>query len=160
MKSYDRLLKHLYNLLLLICSVLFVIMGVSVFTNVVLRFVFSKSIAGLEELARYLLIYITFLGAALVLYDDEHLDLDIITSLLKGKLKFINRFLILFVLLVLQVLISFYGIKYAMIVIAQPTPALKIPLGTVYMILPVSTIIMSLMLISKLVHVVRLKEVS
>jgi TRAP-type C4-dicarboxylate transport system permease small subunit len=63
-------------------------MVVLVFTNVVLRYVFNSGIATSEELSRWLLVWLTFLGAIVALRQHAHLGVDTLVKALppRGKL--------------------------------------------------------------------------
>ena len=52
------------------------VMVVLVFGNVVLRYVFNSGIATSEELSRWLLVWLTFLGAIVALRQHAHLGVD------------------------------------------------------------------------------------
>ncbi|PLS17707.1 TRAP transporter small permease [Bacillus sp. M6-12] len=51
-----------------------------VFLNVVLRYFFNSGITWSEELARYMFVWIIFLGAIVAAKDKAHLGVDILTS--------------------------------------------------------------------------------
>src|SRR5205085_8454492 len=51
-------------------------MVVLVFTNVVLRYAFNSGIATSEELSRWLLVWLTFLGAIVAVREHSHLGVD------------------------------------------------------------------------------------
>ena len=51
-------------------------MVVLVFTNVVLRYLFNSGIATSEELSRWLLVWLTFLGAIVAMREHAHLGVD------------------------------------------------------------------------------------
>lgn len=55
---------------------LMAIMVTLVFVNVVLRFAFSTGIAQTEELSRYAFVWLTFLGAVVLLREGGHLGTD------------------------------------------------------------------------------------
>ena len=52
------------------------VMVVLVFGNVVLRYIFNSGIAMSEELSRWLLVWLTFLGAIVALRQHAHLGVD------------------------------------------------------------------------------------
>ena len=52
------------------------IMVVLVFGNVVLRYVFNSGIAVSEEISRWLMVWLTFLGAVVALREHAHLGID------------------------------------------------------------------------------------
>lgn len=77
---YCKLLDYLMALFL-------ALMVVMVFGNVVLRYGFNSGIAISEELARWLFVWMTFMGAVVALRERGHLGTDMLISRLgvKGK---------------------------------------------------------------------------
>ena len=53
-------------------------MAVLVFANVVSRYVFNYSFIWVEELSRYMMIWVGFLGAGLVLRVGAHIAVDVL----------------------------------------------------------------------------------
>jgi TRAP-type C4-dicarboxylate transport system permease small subunit len=51
------------------------------FVQVLLRYVFSNPVAWIEEMSRYLFVWIVFLGAALAFRRGEHIQVDILKNL-------------------------------------------------------------------------------
>ena len=70
---YCRALEWLVALMLLLMVLL-------VFGNVVLRYVANSGITVSEELSRWLFVWMTFLGAVVVLKDHGHLGTDLLVS--------------------------------------------------------------------------------
>src|SRR2546427_12989402 len=66
---YCRLLK----VAIAICLAAMVVLG---FTNVVLRYLFNSGIATSEALSRWLLVWLTFLGAIVAMREHAHLGVD------------------------------------------------------------------------------------
>jgi len=52
------------------------VMGLMVFTNVVLRYVFDSGIAVTEELCRFIFVWLTFVGAVVAMFEGLHLGVD------------------------------------------------------------------------------------
>ncbi|MGY3426069.1 TRAP-type C4-dicarboxylate transport system permease small subunit [Bradyrhizobium sp. F1.13.4] len=76
------------------------VMVVLVFGNVVLRYGFNSGIAISEELSRWLLVWLTFLGAVVAMREHAHLGVDAIVRMLPAVGKrfcfIINYCLMLF----------------------------------------------------------------
>jgi TRAP-type transport system small permease protein len=77
---YCKLLDYLMALFL-------ALMVVMVFGNVVLRYGFNSGIAISEELARWLFVWMTFMGAVVALRERGHLGTDMLISRLRVKGK-------------------------------------------------------------------------
>lgn len=60
------------------------VMSIIVFTNVVLRYAFNSGITGVDEISRYLYIWLVFLGAVTALKNHQHINVDLLTGKLTG----------------------------------------------------------------------------
>jgi len=111
-------------------TALLVIMTVAAFVQVIFRYVLEMSIMGTEELARYCMIYLVFLGAALAVYRKSHITLDAITTIIKNKsaLKALLYFLdvVAFFVMVVFAIWSWEYLVYA-IGSGQKTVDLEMP---------------------------------
>lgn len=63
------------------------VMTAVVLLQVVMRYVFNTPLTWTEEFARYIFVYITFLGAGLLVYERGHLFVEVIFSHLPEKVK-------------------------------------------------------------------------
>ncbi len=54
------------------------LMAILVFGNVVLRYLFNTGITWSEEAARFLFVWLTFLGAVGALNENQHLGVDLV----------------------------------------------------------------------------------
>ena len=82
MKSIVELYFRLLKVLIVVCLGLMVIL---VFGNVVLRYGFNTGITISEELSRWLFVYMTFLGAIVMMREHGHLGVDTVVSRLPPK---------------------------------------------------------------------------
>lgn len=62
-------------------------MVVLVFGNVVLRYAFNSGLTMSEEFSRWLFVWMTFVGAIVVLHENGHLGLDFIVNTLPRPLR-------------------------------------------------------------------------
>ncbi|MBA4493063.1 TRAP transporter small permease [Paenactinomyces guangxiensis] len=100
MKKILKLLNQVLN------GVIVVIMAgmVSlVFLNVVLRYGFESGITWSEEMARYMFVWIVFLGAVVAVKDKSHLGVDLLIARVPRPVQkilyFISNSLVIFVLI-------------------------------------------------------------
>lgn len=94
-----------------------------------------------DELARYLLIWVGVLGAAYASGQHMHLALDLLPEKLKGAAKSRLYILINFLVGTFALLVMVIGgirLMYITLYLEQTSAALGIPLGYVYMVLPLS----------------------
>ena len=111
-------------------------MAVMVFANVALRFLTDRSILWVEEASRYLMIWLTFAGAGLVLRHGGHIGIDTLQSAAPRHAARI-RAAIFGLLLAFFATMIWLGVRYATLTWSQTTPVLQIPIGAVYLALPV-----------------------
>lgn len=117
------------------------LMVINVLWQVCARYIPFIPGAFTDELARYLLIWVGLLGAAFASGKQMHLALDLLPEKLEGVAKsklliFINILVSLFALLVM--IIGGVRLVYITLYLGQTSAALGIPLGFVYMVLPLS----------------------
>jgi TRAP-type transport system small permease protein len=105
------------------------VMVVLVFSNVVLRYVFNSGIATSEELSRWLLVWLTFLGAIVALREHAHLGVDSLVRALppRGRLFcFVASYLLM---LYADGLLTLGSWKQAVITFGDTAPASGISVG-------------------------------
>jgi hypothetical protein len=64
---------------------LMAVMAVLVFANVVSRYLFNFSIIWVEELTRYMMVWVGFIGSGLVLRFGAHIAVDVFQDLLPAR---------------------------------------------------------------------------
>jgi TRAP-type C4-dicarboxylate transport system permease small subunit len=62
--------------------------------QVILRIFFKGGIANAETLMRYLVLWVAFLGACLATYKGRHINLDVISKILRKKNKNLTKLLV------------------------------------------------------------------
>ncbi len=124
-----------------ILVVLMSAMVLNVLWQVFTRFVLRSPSSYTEEIARYLLIWVGLLGASYAAGKRLHLAIDLVPTRLEGPSKrglalFIEGCAFLFALLVLVVGGS--RLVRLTLILGQHSAALQVPLGTVYLALPIA----------------------
>lgn len=70
----------------LLAFIMFALVGI-LFINVLFRFIFFIPSAWADELARFTFIWLVFLGASAAMYNWEHIDINLIDTILKKIIK-------------------------------------------------------------------------
>jgi TRAP-type C4-dicarboxylate transport system permease small subunit len=123
---------------------LVIVMGVSVVNvlwQVFTRFVLSNPSSYTEELARYLLIWIGILGAAYAAGRRLHLAIDLLPNRLHGASRVAHGVIVELLVAAFAVGVLLVGgsrLVALTLSLGQTSPALGIPVGYVYVVLPVS----------------------
>jgi TRAP-type C4-dicarboxylate transport system permease small subunit len=132
LSAFDRVLIRLNRWAVI---AILAAMAVMVFTNVALRFLTDHSILWVEEVSRYLMIWLTFSGAGLVLRYGGHVGIDTLQNAFPRHGVAI-RLAIYALLFVFFAAMLWLGLRYAMVAWGQTTPILQIPIGVVYLAIP------------------------
>ncbi|WP_036145576.1 TRAP transporter small permease [Maribacter sp. Hel_I_7] len=132
------------------------IMVINVLWQVFTRYVTGNPSSFTDELARYLMIWIGVLGAAYVSGRNLHVAIDILP--LRQNKKTQKRLKVMVtVLIILFVLFAFViggsRLVYISYVLGQQSPALQVPLALVYIIIPISGLLIMYYKISDLKNI-------
>ncbi len=117
------------------------ILVIDVVWQVASRYLFSQPSSFTDELAGFLLIWVGLAGAAYVKGANEHLAIDLLIT----KVSPLNRSRLLIFINILIALFSLFAmvvggawLVYTRFKLNQVSASLELPLGVVYMIVPVS----------------------
>jgi TRAP-type transport system small permease protein len=112
-------------------------MSVIVFTNVASRYLTGDSIPWAEEVARHMMIWLTFLGCGLVLRSGGHIAIDNLQDALSARAaRWLRAFIVACVAAFFLVLM-YVGCLYVQRTLFQLTAATQIPFGYIYLAMPV-----------------------
>ncbi|MFA9440748.1 TRAP transporter small permease [Uliginosibacterium sp. sgz301328] len=107
------------------------------------RYVLNSPSTYTEELLRYLMIWMGFLGAAYCFGDGTHLSLTLLEDSISTRSRFMLKLLqSLLVNAGLVAIMIFGGYRYVVANGAQLSPTLGISMSWVYLILPLSGVLM------------------
>ena len=134
MKTFERYFVATNKWLLII---MLAVMSIIIFANVVLRYTTHVSIEWAEEVARHLMIWLTFLGCGPVLRYGGHIAVENLQDSLPHALALGLRLLIAIMLTGLFVFFIWFGLEYMDRTQYQQTPATQISFAFIYAALPV-----------------------
>jgi TRAP-type C4-dicarboxylate transport system permease small subunit len=121
------------------------LMVANVLWQVATRFLLRNPSSFTEEIARYLLIWVGVLGGAYAVGLRVHLAIDLLPAQLEGRRRAILQLFIetcIFVFAALVLVIGGSGLVWLTLDLGQTSAALQIPLGFVYLVLPLSGVLM------------------
>jgi len=117
-------------------------MALIVALQVFYRYALNSSLFWSEELARYILIWMTFLGTSVAYFRGLHPGIDILTIRLSPLLRRASALIIHLLSCLFFSVMIIYGTQFAYFVHRQVSPALALPKWIVYSVIPVSGIIL------------------
>ena len=128
----SKLLSRYCSLLKILLAVVLVLMVIMVFSNVVLRYIFNSGVAAFEELSRWLLVWLTFTGSIIALYEGSHLGTEIIVSRLPGILKRLATAIAILMMLYATWLLVAGGLVQTQIYMKSMGAASGLPIGLMF----------------------------
>ena len=137
--------KNLKKIEETVIVVLMVIMCVIIFLATLARFTNLFIISWAEELARYCMIWIIFIGISIAAQNGEHYCVQALNLFLPQKALHIIRIICTVFVIGFNILASYYGIfivRYQM-ESSQITPSLNWPMWLIYLAIPVGLTLMA-----------------
>jgi TRAP-type C4-dicarboxylate transport system permease small subunit len=139
MDKINYFLKYLLGVLLIITLIILSVQIIS-------RFIFNSPLTWSEELSRYLMVWITFVGAGLAIRYQKLIRLEFLFVLIsftpkveKGIRAVASLITIVFCFIVLR-----YSVQILEIVHVQKSAALQIPMSIPYLAISIGFLIMAL----------------
>lgn len=125
--------------------ILLPIMCITILANTLARItgLFTAQLIWAEEFARYLMIWMAFIGAALVMQEDGHYKMTAVVDALPGKLGGMVRGIAVLATIIFMIILAKVGIECCMKIAAmgQRSPTLKIPMWIPYAAIPAGMIL-------------------
>jgi TRAP-type transport system small permease protein len=118
-----------------------------VLLNVVTRYGFQFSVTWAEELSRFLMIWVTYLGAGLALRQGNHVAFEYLQSLLPERTVVWLRTLIAVGILVFLAFLAYYGWEFSQLTMRQRSAVLGLQRGIVGLAIPVGAAVLGMHLL-------------
>jgi TRAP-type C4-dicarboxylate transport system permease small subunit len=136
-----ELRRHIDRFLALVVVSIMAILVVTVLWQVTSRYLFPQPSPWTEEMSRFLLIWVTMLGAAYLTGQHGHIAIDLVSSRLSPDgARRLETFIRAVILAFAAVAFCIGGMNliYITLSLGQSSAVLGIPLGYVYMVIPMS----------------------
>lgn len=147
--------KLAYDALGHVGGLILAIMAGAVFLQVVLRFLGRSGIDGLEEVPRYLFVWLVMIGAAAAMYRGEHTVLDYFINRLAPR----GRALVVALTNAVGIFLFLYLVKLSFVLVPnaqlQTSAGLGLPLGYVFAAIPIGAALIVLPMIRNIFAAVR-----
>lgn len=160
-KQNLKRLIHIFNKTEeIIMVVMLVIMVILVFLQVIMRYVFNNSLTWTEELARYMFIWVSWLGISIGTQRNEHITIDVVVDRFKGKGYIAIMTIADLCTIAILFALAYFGVVLTMQIFDFHTVStvLKIPMWIIYVCLPISCTLMMIRVIVKMIERIRGKE--
>jgi TRAP-type C4-dicarboxylate transport system permease small subunit len=144
MRAVEKFFKILETVINAAVIVFLALMVVNIAGNVILRYVFRVPVSWAEELARYMMIWLSFLGMSLALKDNEHVGLTFFVKLFPKKVEIVLKIISRLVILVFLIFVFINSLDVIPILSRQKSAALRLPMYIPYLSVTVGSVLMML----------------
>lgn len=117
-------------------------MAILVFANVVLRYVFGTSLPWVEEITRYMMIWVAWLAVGLAMREGAHIAIDNLQNALPQLWAQWLRFAVFLMVLGFFAIVAWCGLKYSLFAWKQESAVLRLSLGAIYLAIPIGSLLM------------------
>ena len=143
------------NSLEILVGTMLVAICVIVFAGVFFRYFLHIGLGWTEELARYLQIWMTFIGATVAVKRWSHFQLTLVNQLIPAAAhRFTSIFGILVVMALAAIMIK-HGLDITRVSWNQTSPMMSWNFGYLYLVVPVSGVLMELFAVRHLIRAVK-----
>ncbi len=131
-----------------------------VFFQVVMRYVFHNSLSWSEELARYIFLWQTWLGASYAVRQRRHLRVEMVADRFRGRNRIRFELFVLVVWFAFSLFLAYQGSRMTLFLVrtGQLSAAMRIPISWAYASVPVGCAMMALRLVGEVRLVLRRLE--
>lgn len=124
--------------------ILLAAMSILIFTNVSLRYLTNATIIWADEVARYMMIWMTFLGSGMVLRTGGHVAITNLHDMSTPPVQRVLRLIVTLLMLAFFLMFIWKGIEYALLMQRQLTPATRISFTWIYAAMPAGFLLMAI----------------
>ncbi len=107
------------------------------------------------ELARFFFVWMIFIGASLGVADREHFVFEFILNKVPAKVATVLKYFVCIIILLVSIILLYYGIKYSIIGWGRYTAALEWRLTWAILSIPVGSFFM---VIHSIINIIKLKN--
>ncbi len=138
-----------------LCAGLLVTIIVIIFTNVVGRYFFKAPIRWSDEVAQFLFLWLSYLGALGALIAGRHYSVPNIIDMLSIRMRLGAKTISDLIVLAMLLVLVWYGWRLVDLLHYQRSPAIDLPIYYVYAALPLISLLMALVVAFQIVNRLR-----
>ena len=116
---------------------------IGVITLQIVSRVLFTAVGWTEEVARFLLVWITFLAGTLAFQRGRHIAVTFVVDALPGRLRQIARIVALLIVLAFMITLIVIGYRYMQVQSFQKSASLRLSMTYVYAVMPICAAIMA-----------------
>ncbi len=144
MQAARKAFRVLFKALEWFAMICMVVLTVIVFVDVILRYIFKQGFAWTQEVATLMLVWFSLIGMAIGVLEKIHISIEMFTSKLPAKAIGILESVDHILMAAFGGLMVYYGVVIMNMTKLSTMPATKLPSSVLYVILPLSGILVFL----------------
>lgn len=148
MRKFNNLINAIDKILNMLLIFFMVIMCFSLLYQILARRVFDVRALWPDELSRFTMAWMVYLGTIIGIRNDSHIRIDLIDQLIPNSLKVLD-FIYLSLNIIFSIIITKVGFDAVSLVVNQKSPNMGISMSFLYLVLPLSAVISLLYLAMK-----------
>jgi len=144
---FANIRRVLDNILEVLVTVAMVVLVIDVVWQVFSRYILENPSSWTEELATFLMIWVGLLGGSVALGRGAHLGIDYFVGKLSQRKRLYTEIFVFLAVAVFSILVLIIGgtdLVRSTFAVGEVSAALKIPMGYVYLALPISGFFLTL----------------
>lgn len=141
-------------------AALLLIASALLFSNVVARYVFGTAVLGAEELVRYMIVWLVFVGGSVAARKGIHIGIDAFLKLSGRRVRRFISTVVLVICIGFCAALAYYGTHLVIDTYqyGQRSSALRLPFWIAQAAIPVGAALMALRFLQRLVALLRARE--
>lgn len=149
LNKVDMWLTKIINAILV---AILLISSLIMFANVVLRYFFNSGFNGTFELVSLFMVAITFIGASLLVLDNEHLSMDAVVTIVPKSIKKVFAFFSTLLGIAFALILLIYSMRVIDTLSTGLTPVLQLPASIFFLPVAIGSIITILKYILQIIR--------
>jgi len=159
METLHTIRKWLDKIVGTICIFLFALMVVVGSYQIITRFIFNNPSTISEELLTYSFTWMSLFAAAYVFGKREHMRMGFLADKLnKKKLTILNAIIEIIIIAFALIVMVYGGISITSLSMTQKTASLGIPMGYVYIVIPITGVVIAVYGVLNVICLIRKGE--
>lgn len=142
MNVFLRIVDGINRIVGYILAAMLGIMSILIIVQIFTRFVIEYPLHWTEELARYLMVYLVFLGAAIALRNNRLIAIEALTQALSPFLQRVLKIVVMAFTIGFAIILIVQGFEIVQAISMQKSAGLRIPMSIPYLAIPIGAILM------------------
>ncbi len=127
---------------------------VTIFLQVFSRYILRKPLGWTNEIVIYMFVWMVFFGTYHLLRNNKHIFVDLLYNKLGKNWQKICSILFYLTLILIAIILMIYGFIYVRTSFSTFSSYLQIPLGLIYLILPITGFLFFIFAIENLLKII------